>query len=88
MTIKAGVVIGDGVVVGSGSVVTKDIPPYAIVAGVPAIVIRYRFDQSIREQLLESKWWNLSDDELHIIAGSVREPLVFLSQLRDLHSKR
>ena len=86
VTIKAGVVIGDGVVVGSGAVVTKDIPPYAIVAGVPAKVIRYRFDKTIIEQLLVSKWWNLSDDELRNIADSVKEPLVFLSKLRDLHS--
>ena len=85
---REGVVIGDGVVVGSGAVVTKDIPPYAVVAGVPAKVVRYRFDKPIIEQLLVSKWWNLSDDELRIIAGSIKEPLVFLSELRNLHSNR
>ena len=56
--------IGDGAVIGAGAVVTKDVPPYAIVAGVPAKVIKMRFPESIREKLLASKWWELPDEVL------------------------
>lgn len=56
-TILEGVNIGDGVVVAAGAVVTKDIPPYAIVGGVPARIIRYRFDEEIIQNLLRMKWW-------------------------------
>lgn len=56
------VVIGDGAIVASGAVVTKDIPPYAIVAGVPAKVIKYRFSDEIIQKLLEMQWWNQKDD--------------------------
>lgn len=56
--------IGDGAIIGAGSVVTKDVPPYSIVAGVPAKIIRYRFNPDIIEKLLELKWWNLKEEEL------------------------
>lgn len=56
--IKPGVRIGNGAVIGQGSVVTKDIPPYAVAAGVPAKVIRYRFDSEIIEALERIKWWD------------------------------
>jgi len=55
---KGGLVIGDGAVIGSGAVVTKSVPPYAIIAGVPARVIRYRFDDAVIEKLLLLRWWN------------------------------
>lgn len=56
--IMDGVTIGHGAVVAAGSVVTKDIPPYAIVGGVPAKIIKYRFEKDKSEKLLKEAWWN------------------------------
>ncbi|WP_442787011.1 CatB-related O-acetyltransferase [Flavobacterium suncheonense] len=56
--------IGNGVVIGTGSIVTKDIPHYAIVAGVPAKVIKNRFSDSTIDMLLESQWWDWSDERI------------------------
>lgn len=55
--ILPGVNISDGAVIGAGSVVTKDVPPYGIVAGVPAQLIRYRFEEATIKQLLRLQWW-------------------------------
>ena len=57
--ILQGITIGDGVVIGAGSVVTKDVPPYAIVAGNPARILKYRFDSAMIEKLVSLKWWDL-----------------------------
>ena len=61
-TILGNVTIGDGAIVAYGSIVTKDIPPYAIVGGTPAKIIKYRFSKEIIDSLLEIKWWELSDE--------------------------
>lgn len=55
--ILAGLKIGDGAVIGAGSVVTKDVPPYAIVTGNPAKIIKYRFSEKTIKELLKLKWW-------------------------------
>jgi acetyltransferase-like isoleucine patch superfamily enzyme len=63
-TILSGVAIGDGAGIGAGSVVTKDIPPYAIVAGNPAQIIRYRFGEETIRALLKIKWWDWSNEKV------------------------
>ena len=64
VTVLDGVKIGDGAVIGAGAVVTKDIPPYAVAAGVPATIRKYRFDEETIEGLLRKKWWDKDLDGL------------------------
>ncbi|MGV2442242.1 CatB-related O-acetyltransferase, partial [Bacillus atrophaeus] len=56
--ILSGVTIGNGAIIGAKSVVTKDVPPYSIVAGNPAKFIRYRFPQEIIDKLENLAWWD------------------------------
>lgn len=79
-TILSGVKIGDGAVVAAGSVVTKDIPPYAIVGGVPAKVIKYRFDDEIIKSLQDIKWWDWDQETIKKRVGDFTEPEVFIQK--------
>lgn len=62
--ILGGKTIGNGAVVAAGAIVTKDVPPYAVVAGVPAKVVRYRFPKEMIERLEALQWWELPDEVL------------------------
>lgn len=64
VTVLDGVKISDGAVIGAGSVVVGDVPPYAIAVGVPAKVVKYRFDEKTIEVLLEKQWWNGNEEVL------------------------
>lgn len=76
--IFSGVTIGGGAVIGARAVVTKDVPPYTIVGGVPAKVIRRRFPDETISRLLDLKWWNWPEERIAqnieaIQAGNIEE---------------
>lgn len=60
----SGITIGNGAIVGAFSVVTKDVPPFAVVVGNPAKIVRYRFNTGIRNKLLKIKWWNWDKEKV------------------------
>lgn len=81
--IKNGIKISDGAVIGAGSVVTKDVPPYAIVVGVPAKVLRYRFDEKTISELLSLRWWDLDDDVIRSIPyDNMDKAMAYLREIR------
>lgn len=80
--ILEGITIGTGAVIGAQSLITKDVPPYAIVVGSPAKVQRYRFEPHIIEALLASQWWNLTPQQLAELP--IEDPENLLQALKGL----
>jgi len=78
--ILGGVKVGDGVCIGAGSIVTKDLPNYAIAAGVPAKVIKYRYSEEMIKFLLKLKWWDWSKEKIK------RNEKFFMTDLNKLGS--
>ncbi len=76
--VLSGVHVGNGAVVGAGAVVTKSVPPYAIVAGNPARLIRYRFDEATVARLAASQWWTRSEEDLHRLGPHFNNVETFL----------
>ncbi len=79
--IKAGIKIGIGSIIGAGSIITKNVEPYSIVAGVPGKVINKRFKKNVIKKLLKSKWWELNEDSLKKISMHIDNPIEFLKKI-------
>ncbi len=80
VTVMGGVTIGNGAVIGSGAIVTKDIPPYAIAVGNPAMIIRYRFDSQSIDKLEKIQWWNWEHKKLKAVLNDFKDIDTFLAK--------
>lgn len=82
-TILAGAKIGHGACIGAGTIVKKEIPPYAIVAGNPAKIIRYRFSDEIIDDLLDLKWWTLQPEIIKKIPyKNIKDSISYLKEIK------
>jgi len=72
--------IGDGAIIGSGAIVLEDVPPYAVVVGVPAKIKRYRYSPKMIETLLKTKWWLWSEEEINANIDALISPDIFLKR--------
>ena len=82
VVIMDGVTIGDGAIIGAGAVVTRDIPPYAIALGIPARVVKYRFDENTIARLLKTRWWDRPPEVIRQLPmGNIPASLEILEKL-------
>lgn len=80
--IMEGVHIGNGAIIGAGAIVTKDVPPYSIVCGVPAKIIRYRFLEEEIQKLENSEWWNWSEEKIRQYSPYFSDIACFIDKLK------
>ena len=81
VSIMEGITIGDGAIIAAGAVVVKDVEPYAVVGGVPARIIKYRFQSEIIEKLLKLQWWKREETWISEHAELFDNVEVFLSKI-------
>ena len=89
-TILSGVKIGTGAVIAAGSVVVNDVGPYSISGGNPNKEIRKRFNEDVIKKLLESEWWNLTDDDInylseHLLSNNFE---IFFNKVNEIKNKK
>jgi len=87
VTILGGAKVGNGAVIGAGAIVTKDVPDYAIVAGVPAKIIRYRFEPDEIEAFARIKWWDWSDEKIKENIELMHKPKKFIKRF-DIYQQK
>lgn len=86
--ILAGVTVGHGAIIGMNAIVTRNVEPYEIVAGIPARHIRYRFDEVTRQRLIDSRWWDIRDELLKPLDFSdVGNFLEKIADIRRIHGE-
>lgn len=76
--------IENGAIIGAGSIVTKNIPPYAIAVGSPAKIVKYRFPQDIVEEIQNSKWWELDAEDLKLVLKNFLDQDYLSINIKDL----
>jgi acetyltransferase-like isoleucine patch superfamily enzyme len=88
VVIHSGVHVGDGAVVAGQSVVTKPVPPYAVVAGNPATVKKYRFPPHVIAAMLEVQWWDLEETQLRpLMEAHYTDPAAFVAAVRAVRAE-
>jgi acetyltransferase-like isoleucine patch superfamily enzyme len=86
VSVKDGVCIGDGAIIGAGAVVTQNVPEYAIVGGVPAKVIRYRYGSDIVEKIKNLKWWNMDIEWIKENIEYFQKPIFSFDDIDNLNN--
>jgi len=86
--ILSGVTIGHGAIVAAGAIVTRDVAPFAVVGGNPCKFIRWRFEEDVREELLQAAWWDWPMEEVKTVARTLcsSDMPAFLSYIRERKS--